>query len=96
VSEVDVIDGTQDDICAAANGQRWPLAQALADSIGHPNCSRTWAPVVPDTPAGEGQAALLVALSEDWAIICAQMADLVAAGEDPTPWLRTEEDDATL
>ena len=96
VSEVDVIDGTQDDICQAANGKRWPLAQALADPIGHPNCSRALLPVVPaaGAPSGEGQAR--AEISDDWAVICAQMAELIAAGEDPTPWLRTEEADADV
>lgn len=43
---VDVLDGTNDAICTAANGQRWSLKQARANPIGHPNCRRTFAPVI--------------------------------------------------
>ena len=48
VTEVDVLDGTGDDICSAANGQRWSLRQSIANPIGHPNCQRALNPVLPD------------------------------------------------
>jgi hypothetical protein len=41
---VDVFDGTDDEICAAANGQVWTIEEALANPVGHPNCVRAFAP----------------------------------------------------
>jgi hypothetical protein len=46
VSEVDVSDSDNDPICAAANGQRWTIAKALANPLGHPGCERDFSPVV--------------------------------------------------
>lgn len=46
VTEVEVVDGDEDDICAPVNGQTWTLEQAEADPIGHPNCTRDFIPVV--------------------------------------------------
>lgn len=37
VQEVEVSDGTEDDECAAANGQIWSVAKALSDPVAHPN-----------------------------------------------------------
>lgn len=51
VGEVEVLDGTNDDECAEANGQIWTTEEALADPVAHPNCQRSWAPVVPDEKA---------------------------------------------
>lgn len=48
VSKVDVFDGTDDAICAAANGSVWTVEQALADPVGHPNCVRAFGPHVED------------------------------------------------
>jgi hypothetical protein len=45
---VDVFDGTDDEVCAAANGQVWTIEQALADPVGHPNCVRAFAPHIDD------------------------------------------------
>jgi HK97 family phage portal protein len=46
VSFVDVRDGTDHDAaCAAANGSRWTLEQAIANDKEHPNCRRVFAPV---------------------------------------------------
>jgi hypothetical protein len=44
VDGVEVLDGTNDEICAAANGQTWTLDEARANPIGHPNCVRAFAP----------------------------------------------------
>lgn len=41
----EVFDGTDDEICAAANGQIWPAAKCLRESLGHPNCVRSFGPV---------------------------------------------------
>jgi len=41
---VDVFDGEDDDVCAAANGQTWTIEHALADPIAHPNCVRAFSP----------------------------------------------------
>ena len=46
ITRVEVLDGDDDEICAAANGQIWTLEEADADPIGHPNCVRAFAPVV--------------------------------------------------
>jgi hypothetical protein len=44
VEWVDVFDGTDDAVCAKANGDKWTIEQALADPVGHPNCVRAFAP----------------------------------------------------
>lgn len=44
-THVEVSDGDEDAECAAANGQIWTLAQALANPTAHPNCERSFAPV---------------------------------------------------
>jgi len=46
VTHVDVLDGEDDPICAAANGARWTLEEAAANPLGHPNCVRAFSPVV--------------------------------------------------
>lgn len=45
VTHVDVLDGDDDPVCAAANGSRWTLEEAEQNPLGHPNCSRAFAPV---------------------------------------------------
>jgi hypothetical protein len=45
VERVEVFDGTEDDACAAADGQIWTLDEADANPIEHPNCQRAFAPV---------------------------------------------------
>lgn len=46
VSRVFVYDGDHDAVCADANGSEWSVAEAEANSLGHPNCTRDFAPVV--------------------------------------------------
>lgn len=46
VSGVEVLDGTNDEICSAANGQTWTLEEAADSPIGHPNCVRAFVPVL--------------------------------------------------
>jgi len=46
VTHVDVLDGDDDEICAAANGARWTLDEAERNPLGHPNCTRAFSPVV--------------------------------------------------
>ena len=46
VTHVDVLDGEDDPICAAANGSRWTIEEAEANPLGHPNCVRSFSPVV--------------------------------------------------
>lgn len=48
IEQVEVSDGDGDDECAEADGQIWTLDEALAEPIAHPNCVRSFAPVVPD------------------------------------------------
>ena len=46
IDEVDVLDGTGDEACAEANGSTWTLAEAEANPTEHPNCQRSFVPVV--------------------------------------------------
>lgn len=46
VTHVEVLDGNYDPICAEANGQKWTLAEANAKPIAHPNCVRSFAPII--------------------------------------------------
>lgn len=46
IEKVLVIDGTGDDACANANGSTWTLEEADNDPIAHPNCVRTFAPIL--------------------------------------------------
>lgn len=48
VTHVDVLDGDEDEPCKSANGQRWTIAQAHANPLGHPNCTRAFSPVLPN------------------------------------------------
>lgn len=48
LTHVEVIDGDFDDACAAAHGQIWTLDQANAEPTEHPNCVRSFAPVIGD------------------------------------------------
>lgn len=54
VEEVRVIDGDQDEECAAADGQTWTLDEANDKPIGHPNCVRDFIPVVGELARGIG------------------------------------------
>lgn len=47
VTHVDVLDGDDDEVCAAANGARWTLDEAEANPLGHPNCVRAFSPILP-------------------------------------------------
>ncbi|MCO7177025.1 hypothetical protein ACFP7A_01255 [Sporolactobacillus kofuensis] len=40
VTKVEVLDGTQDEICAPVNHEIWTLEEAESNPVGHPNCSR--------------------------------------------------------
>ena len=46
VDRVTVVDGDEDDACADADGQVWTLEQAEASPIAHPNCVRSFTPLV--------------------------------------------------
>lgn len=46
VTEVEVLDGDEDEICAEANGQTWSLEEAAENPLGHPNCTRSFVPRV--------------------------------------------------
>jgi phage portal protein BeeE len=45
-SRVHVYDGDKDEACANANGSVWTLEEAESDPLGHPNCTRDFAPIV--------------------------------------------------
>jgi len=46
VERVEVVDGDDDDECSAAHGQVWTLDQADSSPIAHPNCVRSFTPIV--------------------------------------------------
>ena len=48
ISKVEVSDGDDDADCADANGQIWTLERAMNNPTAHPNCTRSFAPVVDD------------------------------------------------
>ena len=97
VSEVDVLDGTGDEICSAANGQRWTLRKALEHPIGHPNCQRSMNPVLPDLDAqGRRQMYELMQLdidAADVAISSAIASEHITGLEDPMARALDPEDD---
>ncbi len=72
VEEVDVSDGTEDEECADANGERWDVEDALSDPLAHPNCERSFSPVPVDNNA-RGAAIERMAL-KDWALIGTRVA----------------------
>lgn len=51
VDRVQVVDGDEDDACAEADGAIWTVDQAEADPIAHPNCVRTFTPLVGEAKA---------------------------------------------
>jgi SPP1 gp7 family putative phage head morphogenesis protein len=53
VDQVEVMDGDDDEDCAAANGQIWSLDDARDNPIAHPNCTRSFAPYVTDAGGGD-------------------------------------------
>jgi hypothetical protein len=49
VTQVLVLDGEEfDEECAAANGQTWSIAQAMANTLQHPRCQRGFIPLGAD------------------------------------------------
>lgn len=80
VEKVKVLDGTQDDACASANGQTWTLAESLADPIAHPNCERAFSPILSDT---QRHSLLSIFDSMEAALIGAVAAELIATLDDP-------------
>ncbi len=47
ITHVNVVDGTDfDEECAAANGQVWTVEYAQTHELEHPNCTRTFGPVI--------------------------------------------------
>ena len=50
ITHVEVIDGTDDDECAEANGQVWTIEEAQANPIAHPNCVRDFSPFFGEAP----------------------------------------------
>ncbi len=46
VEKVQVVDGDGDEPCAAADGSIWTLEEAEANPIAHPNCVRSFTPLV--------------------------------------------------
>ena len=46
VEKVEVLDGDGDEICASVNGTTQTLEWARSNPIGHPGCTRAFAPVV--------------------------------------------------
>lgn len=46
ITHVTVLDGDEDEPCASANGATWTLEEAEQNPLGHPNCTRSYAPIV--------------------------------------------------
>jgi hypothetical protein len=46
IERVEVSDGDGDEECAEADGQIWTLEHAMDDPVAHPNCVRSFSPVV--------------------------------------------------
>jgi hypothetical protein len=46
VTHVTVLDGDDDEPCASANGATWTIDEAEQNPLGHPNCTRAFAPIV--------------------------------------------------
>jgi hypothetical protein len=84
VQEVDVVDGTDDEICEEANGQTWTLREALADPIGHPNCTRGLTPIVPDNEneSGVGPEEFMAMALND-APFLAALSEFITSLDDP-------------
>lgn len=81
VDEVEVSDGTDDDLCANANGQTWSLSDALSEPIAHPNCTRSFIPIVPADD--EARQAVEHFELDDLAFICAIASEMITARDDP-------------
>lgn len=47
IEQVEVSDGDEDEECAEADGAIWDLDEAFANPTAHPNCVRSFAPVIP-------------------------------------------------
>jgi hypothetical protein len=43
-THLNVTDGDRDEPCASANGAVWTIAECLDNALGHPNCTRAFAP----------------------------------------------------
>lgn len=83
VEEVEVVDGTADDICEEANGETWTLVEALSDPLGHPNCERAFIPIASEEERGSGPLELLLAADDKLPLICAIRAEYLTGLEDP-------------
>ena len=46
VTHVEVHDGDSDEECAAADGEVWTVDEALDNPTEHPNCTRSFSPVI--------------------------------------------------
>ena len=82
VSEVEVVDGTDDEICDAANGSTYTLRESLSDPIGHPNCTRSFVPIIPTEDQGWLHYEMLM-LDNDLPGFCAAVSEYIASLEDP-------------
>lgn len=44
IKQVEIMDGDEDEDCAAANGETWSVEEYMSDLLGHPNCTRVGLP----------------------------------------------------
>lgn len=79
---VEVLDGTEDDACADANGEEWTMREALANPIAHPNCQRTFVGGAEDQSRGASERMALME-DDDLAFICAIASEMVVLLDDP-------------
>ena len=82
IEEVEVLDGTDDDLCADANGEIWSLRQALSNPIAHPNCVRVFVPIVREEEAHQAQERFELD-DKDLSLLCALSSELITARDDP-------------
>lgn len=84
VQEVEVLDGTEDEECAHANGQIWTVASALANPIAHPNCQRAFAPLpVPDQQRARTREAFSLWIAGQDPAVVARNAAAILDRDDP-------------
>jgi len=56
IAQVRVVDGVDFDApCREANGQIWSVDYAKSHELEHPNCTRTFAPIIPDDWVSPGE-----------------------------------------
>ena len=82
VEKVEVLDGSDDSMCAEASGAEWTLRDALADPVAHPNCVRSFVPIVPKVKQSVDSYDAVLA-DEHLSVRCAIVTELILLRDDP-------------